>query len=157
MAKITMDGMIIEGTIEELAEMGFNFPVEEEPDEPLKVGDYVKVIDGFGYHIGKIAEVVGVEGTMASLNVISPNKKSLAGSPVDCLVRATDEEVAEAKRKLTEAEKWAKIGREPNEIKVGDVVRRAPGYYDVVANIHGGNKLDKGERLVVPVEARFDV
>jgi hypothetical protein len=63
-------------------------------------------------------------------------------------------EIAEANADI---EKWAKIGRKPGELKVGDIVRRSPGYYDIVANPQGGLRLDEGEELVVPVEARFDL
>ncbi|MED4579079.1 hypothetical protein P9480_09985 [Bacillus atrophaeus] len=97
------------------------------------------------------------------------------------LVRATDEEVAEAKRVVAEAaehKKWAEIGREVGEYKEGDVVAyddpnwfKNSGIGEVVGLSAGeprvravnsrGNKLsyylDPGKlRLVTPVEARFD-
>jgi hypothetical protein len=176
-AKITLADMVIEGTIEELTEMGFKFPVEEEPIgtkyEPLKVGDYAKVVGGFEYHIGKVAKVVDVCETMASLREVNDSDFRLYGSPLECLVKATDEEVAEANRKQAEKEleqKWAKIGRKPKEFKKGDIVRyESDGEIcDVTALTEGGIEVktatcgichEKPEAvvLITPVEARFDV
>jgi hypothetical protein len=156
MAKITLaNGTIIEGTIEEIKRMGVKFPVM---DEPLKVGDYAKVIfDGNGCSdINDIVLITEVEDSEIPYNTQHINGAYAGWHYIDSLVRATDEEIAkETERKEIET-KWAKIGRKPGEVKVGDIVRRAPGYYDIVANIYGGNKLAVGEELVAPVEARFD-
>jgi transcription elongation factor len=110
MAKITLEnGMVIEGTIEELKQMGVEFPVKEN----------------------------------------------------------------------TEAEKWAKIGRGPNEFKEGDVVRVLNGEYsdlsdgdigeiaqidndDVPYRVNTSEVTDSNWlcaediELITPVEARFD-
>ncbi|MGI1816264.1 hypothetical protein OEJ84_17280 [Bacillus subtilis] len=83
------------------------------------------------------------------------------------IVRATDEEVAEAKR----AAKWAEIGREVGEYKVGDVVRYDYGDNEICEVVDdtedgrvGVQTKDYGIcrekpdtlRLITPVEARFD-
>lgn len=141
--------------------------VKAEITEPerLKVGDYVKTITSSKHgHISK-EETVKIE----HLNFPTDSGHSVAVrhvrgggdglfKPTD-LIKATDEEVADAKRKQAEnveAEKWAKIGRKPNQLKVGDIVLRSPGYYDVVANPFGNLRLETGEELITPVEARFD-
>lgn len=101
---------------------------EAEPKpERLKVGDYAKVVrEEFG-HLFDTDDII--ELIEAGNN---PNFKARRLSDgevwfVDAseLVRATDEEVAEAKRKQAEEEerkRWAAIGREVGEYKIGDIV-----------------------------------
>lgn len=114
MAKITVEGNVYEGTVEELKEifemMGVEFPnksvttvCEDVPvgateEEPLKVGDYAKVVDGAPDNIGVIVEITDLDYAVATLN---PINSSFPGySHIDRLRKATDEEVAEAKAKL---------------------------------------------------------
>jgi hypothetical protein len=131
--------------------------------EPLKVGDYAKVVgdnyseyyNSHGKTIGSIVKITGVFTSKQKYSAEGILDGDVSHYVESDLGRVTDEEVAEVKRQVV-AEKWAKLGRKPNELKVGDVVRRAPGHYDIVANPYGGLRLDNGEELVAPVEARFD-
>lgn len=204
MAKITFeDGTVIEGTVDELKQMGVKFPVAEMEesgeyrkvaDRKPKVGDFIKfsktgdndVTVGSYYEImrfdsdgdpeffdndGDIDVAVSDEGDVYAIYEI---------------VRATDEEVAEAKRQLERKEveeKWAKIGRKHGEFKIGDIVRvinaEDSGHINgVISEILGdacytGNLLMFNVRvtrpsntggwlyaedmeLITPVEARFD-
>ena len=127
--------------------------------EPLKVGDYVKVVDavdsfGFkrnGVNSGDVRLIIKADGTEV------PHKaKILDGNDCDwfrkgALVLATDEEVAEAKAELerkAESEKWAKIGRKPNEFKRGDIV-------EVTTDVGGAPKI--GDLLEVDRQLETDV
>jgi hypothetical protein len=141
-----------------------------EKSAPLKVGDYAKVIQTGHCNEGKIVEILNVDYS----EYYPFDTKLLNGEEGDChrleqLVRATDEVVAEAKAKLAQkelAEKWAKIGREPNEFKEGDFVKYKKcfaevtrvGIYDI--SIEAPNGIIpiafESATLVTPVEARFD-
>jgi hypothetical protein len=172
MAKITLaDGMVIEGTIEELRQMGVKFPVEDEPKiEPLKVGDYAKVISEPGhYQNGTVVKLVSFGNYSGNFDT-----ENLDGSSGDIhlpeqLVRATGEEVAKAKAKLAEkklTEKWASIGRKINEFKEGDFVKYKKcfaevtrvGIYDMSIEAPNGiiQITFESAKLVMPVESRFD-
>jgi hypothetical protein len=155
--------------------------VEIAEPEPLKVGDYAKVVGQPGHY--QNGTIVEVDSTDYSED--HPfGTKNLDGSPGDIhsegeLIRATDEEVAEAKRKQAEnaeAKKWSKIGRKPNEFKKGDIVRvmvdfpcgstRNKGYVGAITHYDCEGSFCVGEdggwmgfehiELVTPVEARFD-
>jgi hypothetical protein len=84
-------------------------------------------------------------------------------------LRREMERVAVAEAKLlenAEAEKWAKIGRKPNEFKEGDFVKYKKcfaevtrvGIYDM--SIEAPNGIIpiafESAKLIAPVEARFD-
>jgi hypothetical protein len=136
MAKIVLEnGVVIEGTVEELAQMADKFGAKHPEDEGIE-----------------IYEKVGAE-------------------------HRTDEEVAQAKaeyeRKQAE-QKWAKIGRKPNEFKKGDIVRviDSPGALPI-GTIFEVQRLDalgcvvdhvgyhyfpihNRIELITPVESRFD-
>jgi hypothetical protein len=176
MAKITLaDGTVIEGTIEELKQMGVKFPVEDEPKvEPLKVGDYAKVIQLGHCNEGEIVEILSVDYS----EHYPFDTKLITGEEGDChrqeqLARATDEEVAEAIAKLAQKEievKWAEIGRKPNGFKVGDAVRYKKAFTivtevnpDGIVAINQSNHISKNIEvsaedltLVFPAEARFE-
>jgi hypothetical protein len=177
MAKITLaDGMVIEGTIEELKQMGVKFPVEtsEIEQEPLKVGDYAKVsnhVSHDGYAgAGDIVELHSNDGGFYDFKVVKLTDRSDCTLFDRCsLTRATDEEVAEVKAKLEFAEKWAKIGRKPNEFKAGDAVRYKNAFTTVVVVIPGLIRINQSSNvdkhiavnpseltLVFPAEARFE-
>jgi hypothetical protein len=169
MAKITLaDGMVIEGTIEELKQMGVKFPVEEA--EPLKVGDYVKVVAAES-SVAKNGDIFKI----THVNGVFPFEGQRIGDFAEEqfydreIVRATDEEVAEAKAKLAEEEnvaKWAKIGRKPNEFKEGDFVKYKKcfaevtrvGIYDMSIEAPNGiiPVAFESAILITPGEARFD-
>jgi hypothetical protein len=94
----------------------------------LKVGDYVKIgpVRPGVFSEGEYGEVIGYDHSDVPYIVKSLDSKKTAWFREETLIRATDEEVAEAKRKLAEkenADKWAAIGRKPGEFKTGDVVR----------------------------------
>ncbi|MCY8047613.1 hypothetical protein MOC17_16210 [Bacillus haynesii] len=160
--------------------------VEAEPKpERLKVGDYAKVVGGARDHQAEINDIVQVtfddDGTLP-FRCDDINGKSIGWFYEAELVRATDEEVAEAKRKQTEEEerkRWAAIGREVGEYKVGDVVAyddpvwfENSGIGEIIGFGDGGNPEVKAIdyegcrasyflkpeclNLVTPVEARFD-
>lgn len=150
----------------------------ESKPERLKVGDYAKVVKRIRDHSAEIGEIVIVE--MDDKSVLPYKCDKLNGERVgwfyaDELVRATDEEVSEAKR----AAKWAEIGREVGEYKVGDVVAYSDSYWfgnsgigevvdcvvegrpKVWAVDYRGLKASYPIKhakltLVTPVEARFD-
>lgn len=138
--------------------------IEKAQKPALNVGDYAKTLTESKHGGTKAGEVVLIESIQFPSEtghiVAVRNDKGQDGlyKPAD-LILASDEEVAEAKRKLAEkaeAKRWAAIGRKPGELRVGDIVERCPGFFDVVANPEGGLNLDSGEKLVTPVEARFD-
>lgn len=181
MAKITIDGILYEGTADELKElfemMGVEFP-EVKAEEPLKVGDYAKVTK-YGDRGVKDGDLVRVTETERKSNSgFTIRAERLDGkyedvfSP-DQLIVATDKEVAEAKveeERKAKAKKWAKIVRKPNEFKKGDIVRitryqNGPKVGTLVeiavahtnsANLIGGYAANfDAIELITPVEARF--
>jgi hypothetical protein len=166
MAKFTLaNGTVIEGTIEEFKQMGIKFPVEEDMQaEPLKVGDYVKVIaaessvanNGDMFEITRVNyDIFPFEGRRVTDNAVEQFYDRE-------IIRATNEEVAEAKAKA----KWAKIGRKPNEFKEGDFVKYKKcfaevtrvGIYDMSIEAPNGiiPVAFESAILITPVEARFD-
>lgn len=131
MAKITLtDGTIFEGTTGEIFAITERFNGVKAEAEALKVGDYAKVIDGDGnFELGTIAKVIEVDCTSVPYNL-----ETLTGyndwAKAKRVVKATDEEVTEAKAKVQAlAEQSAKeaiftqAGRKPNEYRKGDIVR----------------------------------
>jgi hypothetical protein len=93
----------------------------------LKVGDYAVVLKAPGrLEIGDLVEITHEDAGGFDYNARRVLDGRTEVFQADELRRATDEEVAEAQRKLAEkenAEKWAAIGRKPGEFKVGDVAR----------------------------------
>ncbi|MEC1426669.1 hypothetical protein P9D51_11190 [Bacillus sonorensis] len=156
--------------------------VEAEPKpERLKVGDYAKVVTDLTSHAKRDDIVKIIEDDKSIIPFLAEHLNGdNAGWFVEVqLVRATDEEVAEAKRKQAEEEerkRWAAIGREVGEYKRGDVVRAiisseavSKGTIGIVGEISGtcfrvnaknittynwsnANYVE----LIAPVEARFD-
>lgn len=162
-------------------------PCCEKPEPKLKVGDYAKVIQTGHCNEGEIVEILSVDYS----EYYPFDTKLINGKNGDChrpdqLVRATNEEVAEAKAKLAEAKeaeqlerRWASINRKPNEFKKGDIVlikrglgglykegeiriinEVAPsGYGDAergLTLVGNGWIYKHNVELVTPVEARFD-
>jgi hypothetical protein len=160
--------------------------------EPLKVGDYIVALLESDREYGitntdmKLGKVVGKNDDGIQIEIIDHVDKSDIGDTYwvepKYFRKATDEEVAEVtaetERKQLE-EKWAKIGRKPNEFKKGDIVRvltnknggavpvgevgavdNVTGYnlQVMTANITRGNFYTCDDiELITPVEARFDV
>ena len=92
----------------------------------LKVGEYAKVVGGGNFET-ETGDIVVIRCDFGKdYRVNSVDGRELSGFKfAKNLVRATDEEVAEAKRKVEQAEEvaqWAKIGREVGEFHEGDVV-----------------------------------
>jgi hypothetical protein len=172
------DGEIIDDVGDEFNLYGEDFEVYEiagkEPaEDPFKVGDYVRVVSPGQYgginvgEVGKIVEGFGEEGEHRVDSLFEKDHDYFYSADI---VRATDEEVAEAKRKFEEVKKWAKIGRKPNEFKKGDAVRYKKCFTTVVASNRTRVALNQSNNvetnivvspndltLVFPVEARFDV
>lgn len=95
-------------------------------DKRITVGDYAKVVakeSGHGANIGDIVIIKQDDHDDQPYNCESLNGINVGWFFESELVKATDEEINEAKRKIAENSKWAKIGREPGEFKVGDIVR----------------------------------
>ncbi|WNF07445.1 hypothetical protein [Brevibacillus borstelensis] len=101
----------------------------------MKVGDYAKVVEptaGFSAK-GQIVKITEVDDSDIPYNTQGMDGEYTGWHEATDLVRATDEEVAEAKRKAEEKRrlheleaKWHAIGREVGEFKKGDVVRIVP-------------------------------
>jgi sRNA-binding regulator protein Hfq len=187
MAKITLEnGMVIEGAIEEFMQMGVKFPVEEEAKvEPLKVGDYVKVVAAES-EVAENGDVFEITHTnYGGVTVFPFNGKRVTDGRVEQfydreIIRATNGEVSKAKHQgelKAVAKKWAEIGRKPNEFKEGDIVRVKRNrpcianllegeigeitQYDWNDSFNVTNKKacfvgSSDVELITPVEARFD-
>lgn len=148
---------------------------------PLQVGDYAKVVEEPGVlSVGSIVKITDKDAKFFDFGVSDVISGEREAFDLGELTRATDEEVAEAKRQAAEkavADKWAEIGRKPNEFKKGDIVRivasdsaqpngtlgevgeldgkgglrvLSPGF--VKANWQGPDSVE----LITPVEHRFD-
>lgn len=158
---------------------GFDFEVyrkvsaAEPKPERLKVGDYVKVVGNESGHYAEIDEIVLVkrdDKDFAPFHCEKLNGNEAGIFYEDELVRATDEEVAEAKRAAAERKKWAAIGREVGEYKVGDIVQYLDdreicevvavgedGRVKVATQNHGNCTENQSSiELIAPVESRFD-
>ncbi|MCY8386510.1 hypothetical protein MOC78_03330 [Bacillus inaquosorum] len=147
----------------------------EPKPERLKVGDYAKVVNATDYHSfhdGDIVEIVEDPFT-GPINECARKITDVVTQyvPKRQLVRATDEEITEAKRAAAEHKKWAEIGREVGEYKKGDVVRYDYGDNEICEVVDdtedgrvGVQTKDYGIcrespatlRLITPFEARFD-
>jgi hypothetical protein len=151
----------------------------------LKVGDYAKVIneDGHPFKTGELVEVTHVDINDTYMSYCVSNSVESSWMMNSQITRATDEEVAEAKREYANqqaekelADKWAKIGRKPNEFKEGDIIgfkflhepllayeaKRIDGkelwYYDAEEKREMFLASDSDSvSLVTPVEHRFDL
>jgi len=195
MAKVTMDDMVFEGTPEEIAAVFAEMEkrqekdeacVDEPKEEPLKVGDYVKVIKPSfvmsGFENGDICKVshLNYGGTYSILIEKIDSYLGGFGALGEHFVKAAEEEVVAAKAEIETKSKWAKIGRVVNEFKVGDIIHvdatSAFGvntFGEVVREADEDGDLrveavdDAGDEeeffvptekatLVTPVEARFD-
>ncbi|MEN7358681.1 hypothetical protein ABC915_19210 [Bacillus licheniformis] len=145
----------------------------EPKPERLKVGDYAKVVGNESGHYAEIDEIVLVkrdDKDFAPFHCEKLNGNEAGIFYEDELVRATDEEVAEAKRAAAERKKWAAIGREVGEYKIGDVVQylydreicevvdiAEDGRLEVATQNHGNCTENQSSiELIAPVESRFD-
>lgn len=145
----------------------------------LSVGDYAKVVGdyGDGSHDIELGTIVKITETNSDYSDRYPiEAEYISGEETDGLfhesdlVKATDEEVANAKKENAEAQakaRWAAIGRKPNEYKKGDIVHAdrddaeftVLSVYEILSGVVSfeSRKVrleDVG--LVVPVESRFD-
>ncbi|MCC2134089.1 MULTISPECIES: hypothetical protein [Bacillus] len=148
----------------------------EPKPERLKVGDYAKVVRNESGHYAEIDEIVLVkrdDKDFAPFHCEKLNGNEAGIFYEDELVRATDEEVAEAKRKqaeVKECKRWAAIGREVGKYRVGDIVQYLydgeicevvavgeDGRVKVATQNHGNCTENQSSiELIAPVEARFD-
>lgn len=181
------DAFDICGETYEIYEKIAEAPAESSEPEPLKVGDYAKVVKLGGSTIAEVGEIVEILKTpynewdynvrFVNERKDRPNRSKTEQFYEGEIVKATEEEVAEAKaeieRQLAEAketERWTKIGREVNEYKVGDIVgTKYHGIFEIKtiderrefpirAIIDGREDGVKKNiiTLITPVEARFD-
>lgn len=191
MAKVTLEnGMVFEGTNDDLVELftklGAKIPAVETEESPkFEVGDYVKVLATDGRDdeitIGEIRVIVEDDKSDCPFYAETLDGANSNWFEAHELTLATDEEVAEAKRKQAEkvvAAKWASINRKPNEFKKGDIVRaersmkdgevvigeiceigRVEDRCDAVTSFKDGEYravYKSSLELITPVEARFD-
>jgi len=157
----------------------------EQKAEPLKVGDYAKVTNKVReFEEGNIVKIVGDKSNgdvkvfdfkVEFVNVTGKSKfANQTYGYIDAMniVKATDEEVAQAEKAAIEA-KWARIGRKPNEFKKGDIVKyKSDGEICEVVEINEEGRprvktkshgvcteytdAKSDIELITPVEARFD-
>jgi len=140
----------------------------EPKPERLKVGDYARVVES-----GDILKIIETDQTSVPYRAEHLNGDYAGWLHSNSVVRATDEEVAEAKRKQAEEEerkRWAAIGRDVGEYKRGDVVQylydreicevvdiAEDGRLEVATQNHGNCTENQSSiELVAPVESRFD-
>jgi hypothetical protein len=174
--RIEIGDVVIEGTVEELREMGVKFPFEEGASEAenapkFEVGDYVVplpeadeeyMVTNTKMKLGKVVYIY--EDDEIRIKIIAHENVKEINKEYDVnpkhFRKATDEEI-----------RWAKIGRKPGEFKKGDIVRllEDSGAHEAgtLVEVHdnGNYKADDsvwvGEfdwyELVVPVEQRFDL
>lgn len=161
---------------------GFDFEVyrkvsaAEPKPERLKVGDYAKVVGTARNGCcdrGDIVKITEDDDSAVPFKLAFVNGEYAGWEDEKSLVRATDEEVAEAKRKqaeVKECKRWAAIGREVGEYKVGDIVQYLydgeicevvavgeDGRVKVATQNHGNCTENQSSiELIAPVEARFD-
>lgn len=161
---------------------GFDFEVyrkvsaAEPKPERLKVGDYAKVVGTARNGCcdrGDIVKITEDDDSAVPFKLAFVNGEYAGWEDEKSLVRATDEEVAEAKRKqaeVKECKRWAAIGREVGEYKAGDMVQYLydgeicevvavgeDGSVKVATQNHGNCTENQSSiELIAPVEARFD-
>ncbi|AYV74290.1 hypothetical protein M1D49_07940 [Bacillus sp. PK3-056] len=148
----------------------------------LRVGDYAKITeDSYEYKVGDIVKIISEESSIFDFRVEYVHVQKVRGSGqtngfIDrsFATIATDEEVAEAQAKAKEAERWAAIGRKPNEYKKGDIVNNTGlakcGFGEVLSISTDRIRVrysrpDFGTcsetvniiELITPVEQRFDL
>ncbi|MEK4132076.1 hypothetical protein NSQ93_00145 [Bacillus sp. FSL W8-0445] len=148
----------------------------EPKPERLKVGDYAKVVGTARNGCcdrGDIVKITEDDDSAVPFKLAFVNGEYAGWEDEKSLVRATDEEVAEAKRKqaeVKECKRWAAIGREVGEYKVGDIVQYLydgeicevvavgeDGRVKVATQNHGNCTENQSSiELIAPVEARFD-
>lgn len=163
-----------EGVIEDFDDVKVYEPIVDKP-APLQVGDYAKVVIGSfttnGFDVGDIVELETNYVGKSDFKISSIDGESSGFANRHMLVRATDEEVAEAKRQQAEkavADKWAEIGRKPNEFKVGDAVQYKKAFTTVSyvgrkyirirqsSNVEHNIAVNPANlTLVFPVESKF--
>jgi hypothetical protein len=150
-----------------------------EEEQPLKVGDYAKIrLDADPGMLSfddivRITDKSPINYDFRVERIIDGSSDAFDSSELE---KATDEEVAEAKRqkaetetKLAEVMRWAKIGRKPKEFKVGDAVRYKNAFTTVTESKRGLIRINQSNHetrnievhpaeltLVFPVGAKFD-
>jgi ribosomal protein L21E len=180
MARITIEGTVYEGTPEELCEIfemtGVKFPTEEfaEVEAPkFSVGNYVKITkDIYEYKNGDVVKITAEENGSNSFDfkVLNLSRGGYGFVSVNWIEKVSVEEAVSF-------EKWAKIGRKPNEFKNGDIVRvidvsnsrHEVGDIGEITEFFGGTFRVNTHRisrvnwlganhveLIAPVELRFD-
>jgi hypothetical protein len=132
--RIEMNGMVIEGTVEELREIGVKFPVDEEATESkrLTVGDYARVVandTGHRAKVGDIVKIVEDEHDHHPYRCEKLNGEDVLWFKEHELAPVTEEEIAQAKAELAESKfevgDYAKV-IEPGycgDIEVDSIVR----------------------------------
>ncbi|MDH5159863.1 hypothetical protein [Heyndrickxia oleronia] len=100
------------------------------PVASLKVGDYAKVVNASDFHFlsdGDVVEILGDSCAPTNHSVKRLSDGKIQRVPKDQLVRATDEEVAQAKAETRKASfkigDYARVINNVNEHCVGDIVK----------------------------------
>lgn len=140
------------GTFDRFPASALRKVVDKPKAEALKVGDYAKVIDLAGSESSTIVgDIVKVDKTETDrfvyYTVLRNGKRS--GMFAKRFVKATDEEVTEAKAKAEASAEQARkeavftqVGRKPNEYRKGDIVEFTNDYTAI------GVVEDVGDRLI---------
>jgi hypothetical protein len=167
----------------EVERVGVSVEFGDKQAQRPTTADYIKVLEDDGRNdvtIGEIRKIVEDDNSDCPFYAKTLNDEHSNWFEEHDVVLATDEEVAEAKRKQAEeavAAKWTSINRKPNEFKTGDIVEFTDDYTDIgiVEDIGGGREEDnvigvrtkrdkasyqapklRNVKLITPVEARFD-
>jgi hypothetical protein len=122
-----------EGDTPKIWEHQENFAYFRKVAEPLKAGDYAKVVQST-YHndvkIGSIVELISCADSDGDYQIELLDKTDYDYAKATSLQKLTDEEVTAAKKEIEAKEsqreleeKWLKIGRKVDEYKKGDIVR----------------------------------
>jgi hypothetical protein len=155
--RIEMNGMVIEGTVEELREIGVKFPVDEEVAESrrLTVGDYARVVandTGHRAKVGDIVKIVEDEHDHHPYRCEKLNGEDVLWFKEHELAPVTEEEIAQAKAELAES-----------KFEVGDYVVALPESDEEYGITNTEMKLGKVTRvcsdgeIIIEIVAHEDV
>jgi hypothetical protein len=154
-------------------------PIEDAKEKRLTVGDFAKVVNterlDSAIRVGDIFEIMEDDESMTPYFAERITDGRRQWFKAERLVRATDEEVAQARQEAEERAKWQRIGRKVGELREGDIVRvknalgagvisvgdivtvaETDGTNSPLVYTKGGDTQYATVELVCPVESRFD-